>query len=125
MTTHRLHDVFEGSFGSIRMHPIAELDIEKYFPNRSPDAKVRPSREMTIAGYEDKACISACPADALFQIDGTDLFNSWQQFNAHRRPGFDSVESPQTVPKRLAPFWVIFAILNTLVLSWECFGRLL
>ncbi|MEE2787376.1 MAG: hypothetical protein VX589_08560 [Myxococcota bacterium] len=114
------------SFGSIRMHPLSELDLETYFPNRSPDAKGKAIAQKcdNCTGYADKACISACPTGALFQIDGTELFNAWQQFSVHERPGFEAVEPPESVPKKWRRFWVAFTLLNAFALAWECFGRL-
>ncbi len=114
------------SFGSIRMHPISELNLEKYFPNRKPDAKGKNIAQKcdNCTGYADKACITACPTGALFQIDGAELFNSWEQFNVHRRPGYDQVESPEAVARPWRRFWVAFAVLNAVFLFWECFGRM-
>ena len=114
------------SYGSIRMHPVEELDLAKYFPNRDGEHKGKFIAQKcdNCTGYEDQACISACPTGALFQVDGVDLFNYWQQFNVHLRPGFDAVESPETIPKGWRNFWLIFTFLNTALLTWECFGRL-
>jgi Fe-S-cluster-containing hydrogenase component 2 len=114
------------SYGSIRMHPVSELDIETYFPNRDPNAKGKLIAQKcdNCTGFEDQACISACPTGALFQVDGIDLFNYWQQFNVHERPGFDTVESPETTPRGWRKFWLWFTVLNTAVLTWECLGRL-
>jgi Fe-S-cluster-containing hydrogenase component 2 len=113
------------SFGSIRMHPIADLDMEKYFPNRAPDAKGKAIAQKcdNCTDYEDMACISACPTGALFQIDGTDLFNHWEQFTVHERPGFEDVSSPETSADGWRRFWVTLTVVNTLLLGWECFGR--
>ena len=118
------------SFGSIRMHPVAELDLQKYFPNRSPNAKGKAIAQKcdNCTGYEDKACISACPTGALFQIDGAEIFNAWQQFSVHERPGFEAVESPQAVPKNWRTFWLVFTLLNTFSfcgsVSADCTGRI-
>lgn len=114
------------SFGSIRMHPVSELDLGKYFPDRDPEHKGKQIAQKcdNCTGYADQACISACPTGAMFQIDGADLFNSWQQFNVHQTPGFDEVESPEATPRGHRMAWLLFTLLNTLVLTWECFGRL-
>ena len=114
------------SYGSIRMHPVSELDIETYFPDRDPGAKGKLIAQKcdNCTGFEDQACISACPTGALFQVDGIDLFNYWQQFNVHERPGFDTVESPEATPRGWRRFWLWFTVLNTAVLTWECLGRL-
>ncbi len=114
------------SYGSIRMHPVSELDLETYFPDRDPNAKGKLIAQKcdNCTGFEDQACISACPTGALFQVDGVDLFNYWQQFNVHERPGFDTVESPETIPRGWRQFWLWFTVLNTAVLTWECLGRL-
>lgn len=114
------------SFGSIRMHPITELDLPKYFPDRDPAHKGKQIAQKcdNCTGYADKACISACPTGAMFQIDGTELFDYWQQFNVHQTPGFDEVETPEGTPRGHRIFWLIFTLLNTMVLTWECFGRL-
>ena len=114
------------SYGSIRMHPVSELDLATYFPNRDPKAKGKLIAQKcdNCTGFEDKACISACPTGALFQVDGIDLFNYWQQFNVHERPGFDAVESPEAIPRKWRQFWLWFTVLNTAVLTWECLGRL-
>ncbi len=114
------------SFGSIRMHPVSELDMAKYFPDRSPDAKGKNIARKcdNCTGYADQACITACPAGALFQVDGAEIFEYWQQFNVHQAPGFDQVESPEAIPRGWRRFWVALTIINTLILTWECFGRL-
>ncbi len=113
------------SFGSIRMHPLADLDLEKYFPNRSPDAKGKAIAQKcdNCTDYEDMACISACPTGALFQIDGSDLFNHWEQFSVHERLGAEMVDSPEDAPSGWRSFWVTLTIVNSLLLAWECFGR--
>ncbi|MBV69898.1 MAG: hypothetical protein CMH52_00990 [Myxococcales bacterium] len=114
------------SFGSIRMHPIAELDMEKYFPNRSPDAKGKAIAQKcdNCTGYEDKACISACPTGALFQLDGAELFDNWRQFSPQSVPDGDAIESPNEFPHGWRQFWVALTVFVTVFLSWECFGRL-
>ena len=114
------------SFGAIRMHPVSELDMEKYFPNRSPDAKGKNIAQKcdNCTGYDDQACITACPAGGMFQVDGAEIFDYWQQFNVHQAPGFDQVESPEGIPRGWRRFWVIFTLINTFILTWECFGRL-
>lgn len=136
-TTHEIliHDDCTGctlcakgcSFGAIRMHALADLDVKKYFPDRSPDAK-----GLNIAqkcdncnAYADKACISACPTGALFQVDGIDLFQHWEQFTVHERPGVKLVESPTNATSwKARKFWGFFVLANTLLLAWECIGRL-
>ncbi len=114
------------SFDAIRMHPLADLDVAKYFPNRSPDAKGKNIAQKcdNCTGYPDKACITACPTGALFQVDGADLFDQWKQFKVHEAPGFDAVASPEGVPRGWRRFWLALTILNALVLSWESLGRL-
>ena len=115
----------KGSFGSIRMHPIAELDMEKYFPNRSPDAKGKAIAQKcdNCTGYEDKACISACP-EVLY-------FNSMAPI--YLIIGDNSVRNPLPmvwplkVPTSSPMVGVNSAALTvfvTVFLSWECFGRL-
>jgi len=115
------------SFGAIRMHSIADLDLAKYFPNRSPDAKGKNIAQKcdNCSGHGDQACITACPTGALFQVDGTRLFDAWQQFAVHRAPAGDPLASPLGAPRRWRQFWLGFTLLNVLFLSFECFGRLL
>ena len=109
--------------GSIRMHPITDLDIP-YFPNRSPDAKGKAIAQKcdNCTNYVDKACIQACPTGALFQIDGQSC-------------SIIGVSSPQKNRRRYAPspieqphgwrqFWLLMTVLVSLILTWECFGRL-
>jgi len=114
------------SFGSIRMHPVSELNLGKYFPDRDPKAKGKLIAQKcdNCTGYSDQACITACPVGAMFQVDGADLFNYWQQFKVHEVPGFDQVESPEGTPYGHRMAWLIFTVINTLILTWECFGRL-
>jgi Fe-S-cluster-containing hydrogenase component 2 len=114
------------SFGSIRMHSLAELDVERYFPDRKPDAKGKNIAQKcdNCTGYEDQACITACPTGALFQVDGGRIFDYWEQFNVHQAPGFAAVAAPVDQSWRAwRRFWVVFTILNVAWLSWECFGR--
>jgi Fe-S-cluster-containing hydrogenase component 2 len=115
------------SYGAIRMHSLADLDVAKYFPNRSPDAKGLNIAQKcdNCTGYEDRACITACPTGAMFQVDGVDLFNHWKQFTVHDAPGFEEVVSPENAPvKSTRPWWLAFTIANIVFLLWECFGRL-
>lgn len=114
------------SFGAIRMHSLAELDVARYFPDRKPDAKGKNIAQKcdNCTGYPDQACISACPTGALFQVDGARLFDYWQQFDVHRTPGERAVASPEASPRGVRRFWVAFTLLNAALLAWECFGRL-
>ena len=107
--------------------PFACIQSQSSISRNIFQIEVRMQREAiaqkcdNCTGYEDKAYFCVSHRRSLSdRWHGPVQF--WQQFNVHRRPGFDSVESPQTVPKGWRRFWVIFAILNTLVLSWECLG---
>ena len=128
------------SFNAIQMHPIETLDMERYFTGRSVDAESK-GKVAQIAqkcdnctGYEDQACVTACPTGALFQVDGPDLFDHWEQFNVHKNPGFDQVVSPEDSANRVRPWWVAFTLLNLIFISYEsltrvwapslCFGHL-
>lgn len=115
------------SFGSIRMHSIAELDLAKYFPNRTADAKGKNIAQKcdNCSGHGDQACITACPTGALFQVDGARIFDYWQQFAVHNAPGQGATATPEGPPARWRRFWLLFTLANFLLLSWECFGRLL
>ncbi|MCK6574378.1 4Fe-4S dicluster domain-containing protein [Myxococcota bacterium] len=115
------------SFGSIRMHTLAELDLAKYFPNRSPDAKGKNIAQKcdNCSDFGDQACVTACPTGALFQVDGSRLFDYWQQFAVHTAPGQAATASPERHPVAWRWFFAIFTALNALLLTWECFGRLL
>jgi Fe-S-cluster-containing hydrogenase component 2 len=115
------------SYGAIRMHSLADLDVKKYFPDRSPDAiGINIAQKCdNCTGYADKACITACPTGAMFQVNGIDLFTHWKQFSVHDAPGFGEIVSPENVPvKSTRPLWLAFVLLNVLFLFWECFGRL-
>jgi Fe-S-cluster-containing hydrogenase component 2/CRP-like cAMP-binding protein len=114
------------SFGAIRMHSLADLDLAKYFPDRKPDAKGKSIAQKcdNCTGYPDQACITACPTGALFQVDGARIFEYWQQFNVHQTPGHEAVASPEADTRRIRNAWIAFTLLNTLVLAWECLGRL-
>ena len=113
------------SFGSIRMHPITDLDIPKYFPNRAPDAKGKAIAQKcdNCTNYADKACIQACPTGALFQIDGAELFDNWRLIAAAEQEG-GYAPSPIEQPYGWRQFWLLMTVLVTLILTWECFGRL-
>jgi Fe-S-cluster-containing hydrogenase component 2 len=113
------------SFNAIQMHPVDTLNLEHYFPNRDPNAKGKQIAQKcdNCVGYEDQACISACPTGALFQVDGEDLFHYWEQFNVHENPGFDNVISPQDHANRARPWWIAFTLLNFVFLSYECLMR--
>ena len=128
------------SFNAIQMHPIETLDMDRYFTNRSEDAESK-GRVAQIAqkcdnctGYTDQACVTACPTGALFQVDGPDLFDHWEQFNVHKNPGFDQVVSPEDSANRARPWWIAFTLLNLIFISYEsltrvwapslCFGHL-
>lgn len=114
------------SFGSIRMHSIAELDLAKYFPNRAADAKGKNIAQKcdNCSDYADQACVTACPTGALFQVEGAHLFDHWQQFAVHLDPGQGALASPETHPVGWRRFWFTFTLLNFLLLTWECLGRL-
>ncbi|MCA9545268.1 MAG: hypothetical protein KC613_12780 [Myxococcales bacterium] len=114
------------SFGAIRMHSVADLDIHKYFPNRDPEHKGQNMAQKcdNCSGYADQACITACPAGAMFQVDGAELFNYWEQFNVHKQPGFADVLSPEAAGRFSKRFWVVFSLLQIALLTWEVFGRL-
>ncbi len=113
------------SFGSIRMHPLSELDVDKYFPDRAADAKGKSIAQKcdNCTGYEDQACVSACPTGALFQIDGVDVFSHWEQFTVHDRPGFEAVSAPEQTHPTFRNLWMGLTLINTILLAWECFGR--
>ena len=113
------------SFNAIQMHPIETLDLERYFPDRDPEQKGKKIAQKcdNCVGYENQACISACPTGAMFQVDGPDLFDYWEQFNVHKSPGFDSVVSPEDGAHRARPWWVAFTLLNAILLSYECLTR--
>ena len=114
------------SFGAIRMHPIAELDLPKYFPNRTEDAKGKSIAQKcdNCSGHGDQACITVCPTGALFQVDGSRLFEYWQQFAVQSAPGQDATASPLAHPMAWRRFWQSVTLLNVLLLTWECIGRL-
>ena len=114
------------SFGAIKMHPLQDLDVAKFFPNRSPDAKGKNIAQKcdNCTAFADRACITACPTGALFQVDGPDLFNHWKQFQVHQAPGFDAVSTPEATPRGWRRFWVALALVNLAILGWESLGRL-
>lgn len=132
------------SFNAIQMHPIETLDMDRYFLDRNedaPDAHKRNKKNPQIAqkcdnctGYSDQACVTACPTGALFQVDGPELFDHWEQFNVHKNPGFDAVVSPEDSANRARPWWIAFTLLNLIIISYEsltrvwapslCFGHL-
>ena len=114
------------SFGAIRMHSLEDLDLERYFPNRSPDAKGKNIAQKcdNCTGYDEQACITACPTGALFQVEGGKILDYWQQFTVHREPGAGGVVSPEGHPRGWRWFWIVFMLLNSAALTWECFGRL-
>jgi len=113
------------SFNAIQMHSVESLDIERYFPDRDPDHKGKKIAQKcdNCTGYEDRACITACPVGAMFQVDGPDLFDYWEQFNVHKSPGFDQVVSPEDGAHRLRPWWLAFTLINVILLSYECLTR--
>ena len=113
------------SFDAIRMHSIADLDMARYFPDRSPDAKGKNIAQKcdNCAKYADQACITACPTGAMFQIDGKQVFDYWEQFTVHRSPGFAEVASPEATQAGSRLFWPIFTLLNFAFLFWESAGR--
>ncbi len=114
------------SFDAIRMHSIADLDMARYFPDRSPDAKGKNIAQKcdNCAKYSDQACITACPTGAMFQIDGNEIFDYWEQFTVHRSPGFAEVATPVEARRASKLFWPIFTLVNFLFLFWETAGRL-
>lgn len=114
------------SFGAIRMHPVAELDMAKYFPDRKGDHSGQNIAQKcdNCSGYDDQACITACPTGAMFQIDGPELFDYWQQFNVHKTPGFGEVATPVSAGHSSRALWLWFSMLQILVVTWEIFTRL-
>ena len=113
------------SFDAIRMHSLADLDVARYFPDRSPDAKGKNIAQKcdNCAKFSDQACITACPTGAMFQIDGKSIFDYWEQFTVHRSPGFAEVATPVAARQASRLFWPLFTLLNFVVLFWECLGR--
>ena len=114
------------SFNAIQMHPVKGLDLEHYFPGRDPAA-----RDPYIAqkcdnctGYAEQACISACPTGALFEIDGPELFESWEQFDVDQQPGFAEVPSPSDVAQSARYWGARFTITNLIAIGYECCARL-
>ncbi len=114
------------SFGAIRMHPIETLDLAKYFPDRKPDAKGKNIAQKcdNCTDYEDRACITACPTGALFQVDGDELFNYWEQFTVYKNPGFEKVVTPEDQVNRLRPYFLYFTLLNLIFVFYETLSRL-
>ena len=114
------------SFGAIRMHAIADLDMARYFPGRAADAKGKNIAQKcdNCSGHADQACITACPTGALFQVDGARLFDAWPQFAVHRAGAGGAAAAVPGVPAGWRRFWVTLFALNALFLSFECFGRL-
>ena len=114
------------SFGSIRMHSLADLDLARYFPNRAAEAKGKNIAQKcdNCSGFGDQACVTACPTGAIFQVDGSRLFDYWQQFAVHTAGGRGTAVSPESHPLGWRRFWMAFTLLNFLLLTWECFGRL-
>lgn len=113
------------SFNAIQMHPVDTLDLARYFSDRDPDARGKQIAQKcdNCTGYEDQACVTACPTGALFQVDGPDLFDYWEQFNVHKNPGFNQVVSPEDAAQRARPWWIAFTLLNLLVISYESLTR--
>jgi Fe-S-cluster-containing hydrogenase component 2 len=113
------------SFNAIQMHPVEALDLERYFPDRDPEHKGKKIAQKcdNCSGYSDQACITACPTGAMFQVDGPELFNYWEQFNVHKNPGFDAVVSPEDGANRARPWWAAFTLLNLILLSYESLTR--
>lgn len=102
------------SFNAIQMHPIDSLDIERYFGNRSEEARGKQIAQKcdNCNGFSNLACVSACPTGALFQVDGPELFDHWQQFNVHKTPGFEDVVSPEDSAQRLRPWGLALTLIT-------------
>ena len=113
------------SFDAIQMHPIDTLDMERYFGERSEDARGKQIAQKcdNCTGFNDLACVSACPTGALFQVDGPELFDHWEQFNVHKMPGFDQVVSPEDSANRLRPWGLAVTLLTFILVSYECLTR--
>ena len=113
------------SFNAIQMHPVDTLDIETYFSDRSPEARGKQIAQKcdNCVGYQDQACITACPTGALFQVDGPDLFDHWEQFNVHKNPGFDQVVSPEDSANLIRPYGIAATLLVFILVSYECLTR--
>jgi Fe-S-cluster-containing hydrogenase component 2 len=114
------------SFGAIRMHPVAELDMGKFFPDRKPDHKGLNIAQKcdNCSDYADQACVSACPAGALFQVDGGAVFEYWEQFNVHKQPGAKGIVSPERTAQTSQRFWRWFALVQIVLVTWEIVSRL-
>jgi Fe-S-cluster-containing hydrogenase component 2 len=113
------------SFNAIQMHPIDTLDMERYFTDRSPEARGKQIAQKcdNCTEYEDQACVTACPTGALFQVDGPDLFDHWEQFNVHKNPGFDQVISPEDSANLVRPWGVAITLLTFILITYECLTR--
>ncbi len=114
------------SFGAIRMHSVADLNVDRYFPGRDPQNTGQNIAQKcdNCSGYRDQACITACPTGAMFQVSGGDLFGHWEQFNVHKTPGFGDIASPEASGRISRHLWRALSLLQILVVSWEVFGRL-
>ena len=113
------------SFNAIQMHPIDTLDMENYFTERSPEARGKQIAQKcdNCVGFNDQACVTACPTGALFQVDGPDLFDHWEQFNVHKNPGFDQVVSPEDSANLVRPWGIALTLLVFILVSYECLTR--
>ncbi|MEZ4463202.1 MAG: 4Fe-4S dicluster domain-containing protein [bacterium] len=115
------------SFGAIRMHALADLNVSKYFPDRSPDAKGLNIAQKcdNCTGYADKACITACPTGAMFRWTGWISSGTGSSSPSTSAPASTASPSPENRPSLMARwFWGLFALVNTLIVAWECIGRL-
>lgn len=113
------------SFNAIQMHPIDTLDMDRYFTDRDPEARGKQIAQKcdNCTGYEDQACVTACPTGALFQVDGPNLFDHWEQFNVHKNPGFDQVVSPEDSALAVRPWGIAITALVFILISYECLTR--
>ena len=113
------------SYDVIRMHRLNEVDVGRYFPDRSPTAKGKAIAQKcdNCAGFDDQACITACPTGAIFEVEGGSLFDAWPQLETHRAPRPQAVPSPASVGSGWARLAWVAVVINTVVLLWEGIGR--
>lgn len=113
------------SYGAITMVPFDAID-PSYLQERSPDA--RGGRMYSIkcdncVGYEDLACVTACPTGALFQVDGAallDLLENLDERGTSRRV-LDKLNPEPLSPLVWLSWFGLFVV--TLLASWEVVGR--
>ncbi|MCB0327196.1 MAG: 4Fe-4S dicluster domain-containing protein [Bdellovibrionales bacterium] len=114
-------------YGAITIHK--STPEEKRFSRfYSPDKKIRPKfvadKCNHCDGFDDMACITNCPTDAIIEIEAADLLDNPRIFGIGKeaREVLPSLMTPSPWAARFNSFYIFVAMASTLLLGFEVFA---